>query len=152
LYVVGKQRVVLTARYTGFVINLILDVLLIQLAGPAGALVATGFSQLWVGGVEFIALRGQIANRYPLSLALRIIAYSLFAAIPAILLTMGGITGLLARGALFVALFMAVALVFRLGDTRDIVELATLNSRIQWLITLVSRFSVRRPLRNRKVI
>ncbi len=144
LYVLGRQRFVLNARYTGLVINLMLDVLLIQLAGPAGALVATGFSQLWVGGVEFLMLRGQIANRYPLSMALRVIAYALIAVIPAVLLPVEGLAGLIARGALFVALFVAAILLFRLGDSRDIAEFAALNSRTRWLVSLVERFSLKR--------
>ena len=143
LYVLDKQRIVLTTRWIGFVINLVLDIILIQLAGPAGALIATGFTQLWVNVVEYLALRRQIANRYPLGLALRVIIYSLFAALPTVLLTVSGFIGLAARGVLFVVLFIVAALIFRLGDSRDIVELATLNPRIQWLITLVSRFSVR---------
>ncbi len=152
LYVLDKQRIVLTARWIGFAINLILDIILIQVAGPAGALIATGFTQLWVNVVEFLALRRAIANHYPMSLALRVVAYSLFAAIPATLLPLEGFVGLIARGALFVVFFVAVALIFRLGDSRDIVELATLNPRIQWLISLASRFSVRRALRSRQVV
>ena len=150
LYVLDQQRIVLATRWIGFALNLTLDILLIQVAGPAGALIATGITQLWVNVVEYLALRRQIANKYPGSLALRVVIYSLFAAIPTMLFPMPGILGLLARGALFVIFFVSAALVFRLGDSRDIVELATLNPRIQWLITLVSRFSVRKAWRNRQ--
>lgn len=152
LYVLDKQRIVLTTRWIGFAINLTLDIILIQVAGPAGALIATGFTQLWVNVVEFLALRRAIANHYPMGLALRVVAYSLFAAIPAMLLPVEGLLGLVARGALFVALFVVVALVFRMGDSHDIIELATLNPRVQWLITLAGRFSVRRALRSRQVV
>jgi O-antigen/teichoic acid export membrane protein len=152
LYVLGKQRTVLMTRYTGFALNLILDVLLIQLAGPAGALVATGVAQLWVGAVEFIALRGTTTNHYPLNLALRVVAFALFAAIPTAFLPITGLFGLVSRSLFFGVLFVMAALVFRLGDSGDIVELAALNPRYQWLITLVTHHAARLPIRNRKAM
>lgn len=152
LYVVGKQRLVLATRWGGFIINLLLDILLIQLAGPAGALIATGFSQLWVNAVEYLALRGHVPNRYPLALSLRVLTYSALAAIPVALLAPAGLIGLIVRGAMFVVVFLAAALLFRLGDPRDIVEIAALNPRIQWLIEAVSRFSARRVWQNRQAI
>jgi O-antigen/teichoic acid export membrane protein len=152
LYVMGKQRLVLVTRWGGFIINLLLDIVLIQLAGPAGALIATGFSQLWVNIVEYLVLRRYLPNRYPLALSLRVLAYSTLAAIPVALLAPAGFMGLVARGALFVVVFLAAALVFRLGDPRDIVEIAALNPRIQWLITAISRFSARRVWQNRQAV
>lgn len=144
LYVMGKQRIVLITRWIGFAINLALDIFLIRIAGPAGALVATGFSQLWVGVVEYIALRSLISTRYPFRLALRIIVYSAIGSLLPAVVPGEGLLGLVASGTLFVALFLIAALTLGLGDPRDIVEVASLSPRIRWLLSFVNRVSIRR--------
>jgi O-antigen/teichoic acid export membrane protein len=178
LYVISKQRVVLVTRWIGFAINLVLDIILIHLAGPAGALIATGFSQLWVGYVEYLVLRREIKTRYPASMAVRVLAYSLVAAIPTISLAglmarvatalasslaavfpaaasqftaLTGLLDLVALGALFIVVFAVAATLLGVGDAGDIVDLAAVNPRVQWVIALVRRYSVQHILRNRQV-
>jgi O-antigen/teichoic acid export membrane protein len=166
LYVISKQRIVLVTRGIGFALNLILDVILIHLAGPAGALFATGFSQLWVGVVEYFILRREIKTRYPTGMSVRILAYSIVAAIPTIGLAgaaanmasalvlsfvnafpaavalqrdLTGLVELVTLGALFVVVFLLEISLLRLGDVRDLIDLATINPRIKWLMGVISR-------------
>lgn len=152
LYVVNKQRVVLMTRWIGFAINLALDVILIRLAGPAGAMLATGFSQLWVGLVEFLVLRRELKNTYPVSMAIRVVLYSLVAAIPVTALMINGLAGLMSKSVIYVLVFVAGAWLFQLGDTKDIVDLATLNPRINWMIQFIGRLSVGRVWRGKQIV
>ncbi len=138
LYVIGRQRSVLLARWGGLVINVLLDVVFIQVYGPAGALFGTGFSQLWVGIMEYLMLRAKVPVRYPSGFALRI---TFIAGLPAIVLlwwTPEGITGLVARCILFTLLALVGVLTFGLGDANDLTDMINANPKLRKLVTIVS--------------
>ncbi len=142
LYVVGRQRSVLATRWAGVVINVILDVVFIQMWGPAGAIAATGFSQVWVGIIEYLMLRGQIPTRFPLGFALRVLGISTLAGLAVAWWTPVGLLGLCARGAIFAVLFVLGVLIFKLGNSDELAELTALNPRLQRLIDLSNRVFV----------
>lgn len=152
LYVIGRQKYVLMMRWSGLVLNIILDVLFIQVYGPAGALFATGFSQLWVGVMEALLIRAWIPLRYPSDFAIRVACIS---GLPAIILlwwTPGGFIGLAARSAVFAVLFLIGLFTFTLGDADDLTNMINANPKLRKLVNLVNRRLPRRATRRGQLV
>lgn len=139
LYVIGRQRAVLIARWGGLLINVLLDIIFIQLYGPAGALFATGFSQLWVGIMEYLVLRARVPVSYPLDFAIRVLCISGLPAIVLLWWAPHGLFGLAARGIVFTVLFIVGLVTFKLGDANDLTDMINANPKLRKLVLLVNR-------------
>jgi O-antigen/teichoic acid export membrane protein/O-antigen ligase len=138
LYVISRQRAVLFARWAGLVINVLLDVIFIQVYGPAGALFATGFSQAWVGIIEYLALRPHIPLKFPGDFALRL---TFITCVPAIVLlwwTPEGFLGLVARSIVFAVLFAIGLVTIKLGNADDLTDMINANPKLRKLVSAVA--------------
>jgi O-antigen/teichoic acid export membrane protein len=88
LYVVGKARLVVLSQWAGLLVVLLLGILLVPLAGPAGALIADGVAKTVAGGLMLLFLLKDIPRKHLTELAgftLRFLAALLFAALPSLL-------------------------------------------------------------------
>ncbi|HET8907174.1 MAG TPA: polysaccharide biosynthesis C-terminal domain-containing protein, partial [Ktedonobacterales bacterium] len=138
LYVIGRQRAVLFARWAGLIINVLLDVIFIQVYGPAGALFATGFSQAWVGIIEYLALRPHIPLKFPGDFALRL---TFITCVPAIVLlwwTPEGFFGLVARSIVFTVLFAIGLVTIKLGNADDLTDMINANPKLRKMVSAVA--------------
>ena len=139
LYVVGRQRMVLIVRWAGFILNAALDIALIPRYGPAGPLIGTGFSQSWVGLVEYLLMRKELPTRYPAEFTRRVVGA---ASVPAIILLWWnppGLVGLAGSVTLFLLMLIAGLLTLRAGEAGDLDALLKVNPRLQKLVSTVSR-------------
>lgn len=139
LYVVGRQRTVLVVRWAGFILNAALDIALIPRYGPAGPLIGTGFSQTWVGLVEYLLMRKELPTSYPSEFTLRVIGASV---VPAILLLWwnpSGLIGLAGSVTIFTIVLIIGLLTLRAGQTGDLEALLKVNPRLQNLIAIFAR-------------
>lgn len=144
LYVIGKQRSVVAVRWSGLVINLILDITLIQVFGPLGAVIGTGFSQLWVGVMEFLLLRRHLGTKYPFAYALRIGTVAISAAL---LFTWWPPTKLvyLAIEFMLFGVFVAVGLwIMKSDESNDLTDMMLANPRLKSLVGAAGRLIPRR--------
>ncbi|HEU5347741.1 MAG TPA: polysaccharide biosynthesis C-terminal domain-containing protein, partial [Ktedonobacterales bacterium] len=143
LYVIGKQRSVVVLRWSGLIINVILDVTLIQVYGPIGAMIATGFSQVWVGLMEYLLLRLHLGTEYPIAFAGRVTGVAAFAALLVLWWAPGGLIGLIAEFSLFGALFAFGLWITNSEGTNDLTELMLANPRLKAIFTRVGRLMPR---------
>ena len=144
LYVMGRQRSVVVMRWSGLIINVILDITLIQVYGPLGAMVATGFSQLWVNLMEFLLLRGYLGITYPIAFAARVVSVSVFACLLLTWWTPPGIYGLVAEFSVFGVLFAIGLWILRSGESNDLAEMMFANPRLKALVARLNKFIPRR--------
>ena len=144
LYVMGRQRSVVVLRWSGLIINVILDITLIQVYGPLGAMVATGFSQVWVGLMEFLLLRGHLGITYPIAFAARVVSVSVFACLLLTWWEPPGLYGLAAEFSLFGILFAIGLWILRSGESNDLAEMMFANPRLKALVTRLNKFIPRR--------
>lgn len=144
LYVIGRQRSVVAVRWSGLVINLILDITLIQVFGPLGAVIGTGFSQLWVGVMEFLLLRRHLGTKYPVAYALRVGTVAISAAL---LFTWWPPTKLIYLAIEFVlfGVFVAVGLwIMKSDESNDLTDMMLANPRLKSLVQALGRLIPRR--------
>ncbi|MFI5273899.1 MAG: polysaccharide biosynthesis C-terminal domain-containing protein, partial [Ktedonobacterales bacterium] len=141
LYVVGRQRSVLFTRWAGLVVNVVLDIALIPIYGPVGALFGTGFSQVWVGIIEYLLVRGQVPHGYPTDFMARMISATI---IPMVLLTWwqpAGVGGLAASSVAFAVLIIFGLMLTRPKEAGDLQLMMMANPRLRKIADLLSRGS-----------
>lgn len=144
LYVIGRQRSVVAVRWSGLVINLILDITLIQVFGPLGAVVGTGFSQFWVGVMEYLLLRRHLGTKYPIAFALRVGTVAISAAL---LFTWWPPTKLIYLAIEFIlfGVFVAVGLwIMKSDESNDLTDMMLANPRLKSLVQTLGKLIPRR--------
>jgi O-antigen/teichoic acid export membrane protein len=141
LYVLGRQRWVVAARWVSLLVLGVCDVFLIPAFGAAGALLAVGIAQVGVEFFELALARHLLARAYPIGFVVRV----LVAVAPALVLTSlwrpETFLGLIAAGAVFALLFL---LCLRLVAPLDAEDQQLLDQVSEPLRTFLRVFASRR--------
>jgi O-antigen/teichoic acid export membrane protein len=141
LYVLGRQRWVVAARWVSLLVLGVCDVFLIPAFGAAGALLAVGIAQVGVEFFELALARHLLARAYPVGFVVRV----LVAVAPALVLTSlwrpETFLGLIAAGAVFALLFL---LCLRLVAPLDAEDQQLLDQVSEPLRTFLRVFASRR--------
>jgi O-antigen/teichoic acid export membrane protein/O-antigen ligase len=140
LYVLGRQRSVLFVRWSALAINVILDITLIQVYGAVGVMFATGFTQLWVGVMEFLLLRRHLGAEYPFTYMLRVTGVSVVAALLLTWWPTKGLVGLAIDFALFAVLLAIGMWALKTDERNDLTELMLASPRLKSLVDRVNAF------------
>jgi O-antigen/teichoic acid export membrane protein/O-antigen ligase len=138
LYVLGLQRRVVIVRWLGFLINLVLDVTLIPRFGPIGALTGTGFSQVAVGFIEYLMVRGRMQTRYPAMFAWKTCSAVLIGALVIIEWSPQGLGGLIVASLIFTIVFVSALAVSYADSQEELQRIIASNQRLSALITMLS--------------
>lgn len=131
LYVADRQRLLLGLRIGAGLLNILLNLLLIPRFGAAGAIWATGLSNLTAHTLEFVFLRRLIGGGYPFWVALKIVGAALVAALPIVLLPEMGWVTLFAGSALFALIFWILARWWRPFSVEEIEMIINLTPRLR---------------------
>lgn len=137
LYVMGKPRLVVLGQFAGLIAVIVIGVLLIPHWGPAGALVADGISQLITGGLLLAFLWRDLPEKYPLGFTLRMLLGLTLAALPGIIWHPAGRTMLGVSGVVFLALAIALLLVIKPLNTKDLEMIGEAN---KWAVKYLGWF------------
>ncbi|HWZ19351.1 MAG TPA: oligosaccharide flippase family protein [Ktedonobacteraceae bacterium] len=136
LYVLGKSRLVVLAQFIGLIAVIALGIILIPHWGPAGALVADGFSQIITGGILLTYLSKDLPERYPIGFTLRILLALTLAALPGIIWHPSGRFPLVMAGIVFLVLSLGFLLVIKPLSSRDLEMVGEVNTsmvkRLKW--------------------
>jgi O-antigen/teichoic acid export membrane protein len=106
LYVLGRQRWVVGARWVSLGVLGVGDALLIPTFGVAGALLAVGIAQAGVEFFELALAQRWLTARYPVGFVVKVLAAVTPALIVTTLWRAQSLAGLIASGAVFAALFL----------------------------------------------
>jgi O-antigen/teichoic acid export membrane protein len=131
LYVLDKQRTILALRTFAGVLNVVLNLLLIPSLGAAGAIIATGSSNLFSHAVEFLLVVRLIRPRYPAAAAVKVTVAALMGVAPIVFLPAPTWPNLIVGGILFALIFGLVVWRLRLLSPEDWSLLLTAVPRLR---------------------
>jgi O-antigen/teichoic acid export membrane protein len=129
LYVMGKSKLVVLAQFIGLLAVIVIGIMLIPHWGPAGALVADGFSQIITGGILLAYLSKDLPEKYPIGFTLRILLALTLAALPGIIWHPSGRFPLVLAGIVFLVLSLGLLLVIKPLSSRDLKMVGEVNTR-----------------------
>jgi O-antigen/teichoic acid export membrane protein len=131
LYVLGRQRWVVIARWGSLAVLTIGDILLIPRMGAAGALLAVGIAQVGAELFMLVFARLALARPFPVPFILRV----LLALAPALAVTTvwrpGSLAGLIVAGLVYAVMFVAALRLVRPLDQEDAALLAQVRPALR---------------------
>ena len=137
LQTLGRERLAFWMRLVGGGLNILLNLALIPRWGAAGALVATGLSNLLLWVIETIIVARHYHLKYPWVFVGKLLLASSVAAVAARLLPLGEWVGLAAGCTVFGLLFLGLFYLLRPLSKQDKVVLVTIVPRMERLVRLL---------------
>ncbi len=128
LYVMGKSRLVVLAQFAGLLAVIMIGIVLIPRWGPAGALVADGFSQIISGSILLAFLSRDLPEKYPIGFTLRMLLALTIAALPGIIWHPAGRPYLVISGIVFLALATGLLLIIKPLNPEDLKMVGEVNT------------------------
>jgi O-antigen/teichoic acid export membrane protein len=128
LYVMGKSRLVVLAQFAGLLAVIMIGIVLIPRWGPAGALVADGFSQIISGSILLAFLSRDLPEKYPIGFTLRMLLALTIAALPGIIWHPAGRLYLVISGIVFLALATGLLLIIKPLNPEDLKMVGEVNT------------------------
>lgn len=119
LYVLGRQRWVVVARWGSLVVLGLGDLLLIPRYGVTGALVAVGVAQLAAEAFELVLARVALTRPYPAGFMVRVLAALAPALAFSVLWRPDSLPGLVVAGLAYTAIFLVALRLLRPLDAED---------------------------------
>jgi O-antigen/teichoic acid export membrane protein len=128
LYVIGRPKLVVLSQWSGLVVVVVIGVLLIPRWGPAGALVADGLAQIFIGALLLAFLWPVLPRKYPLDFTLRFLLGLTLAVLPSILWHPESRLLIGASGVIFLILCTGLFMIIKPLSADDLEMISNLNA------------------------